>query len=99
MLGVNGQQIETTPEHPFFVLGKGWTPLNRVAVGDVVRVEDGWATVERVEDTGRWETVYNFRVSEYHTYFVGCDEWGFAVWAQNTALSAKSLIRRVDRPG
>src|SRR5581483_3096131 len=30
-----------------------------------------------------WETVYNLRVADYHTYFVGAPEWGFAVWAHN----------------
>jgi hypothetical protein len=27
--------------------------------------------------------VYNLRVSDYHTYFVGCLDWGFSVWAHN----------------
>lgn len=38
-------------------------------------------------DTGCWETVYNFRVADWHTYFVGCDEWGFSVWAHNAECS------------
>ena len=28
-------------------------------------------------------TVYNLRIEEYHTYFVGCAEWGFSIWAHN----------------
>jgi hypothetical protein len=28
-------------------------------------------------------TVYNFSIADYHTYFVGCHEWGFSVWAHN----------------
>jgi hypothetical protein len=44
--------------------------------------------VDTITDTGRWETVYNFRVSDYHTYFVGCDEWGFSVWAHNMCTEA-----------
>ena len=27
--------------------------------------------------------VYNLRVADWHTYFVGCGEWGFSVWAHN----------------
>ena len=27
--------------------------------------------------------MYNVEVEEFHTYFVGCDEWGFSVWAHN----------------
>src|SRR5262249_40864684 len=39
--------------------------------------------VEGVEDTGEFATVYNLRVADFHTYFVGCDAWGFSVWAHN----------------
>jgi hypothetical protein len=39
--------------------------------------------VSEVVDTGALETVYNLRVADFHTYFVGCDEWGFSVWAHN----------------
>ena len=27
--------------------------------------------------------VYNLRVADYHTYFVGDESWGFALWAHN----------------
>ncbi len=27
--------------------------------------------------------MYNFRISAFHTYFVGCEAWGFSVWAHN----------------
>ncbi len=80
---VNGVAIRTTAEHPLFRFGDGWTAAHELRPGDTIRLEDGWATVEKVIDTGRWETVYNFRVADYHTYFVGSDEWGWAVWAHN----------------
>jgi hypothetical protein len=28
-------------------------------------------------------TVYNLRVAEYHTYFVGSRGWAFSLWAHN----------------
>jgi hypothetical protein len=43
--------------------------------------------VESVTQTGIVETVYNVRVAEWHTYFVGCDEWEFSVWAHNACVS------------
>jgi hypothetical protein len=80
-LHVGGQVIKTTPEHPFYVQGKGWTAAGGLQVGDLLSLENGWLAVEDVLDTGEYETVYNLRVAEYHTYFVGTLEWGFSVWA------------------
>jgi hypothetical protein len=28
--------------------------------------------------------VHNLRIADYHTYFVGNQEWGFSIWAHNT---------------
>ncbi len=42
-----------------------------------------WLVVESNESTGELDVVYNFRVNEWHTYFVGSDDWGFSVWVHN----------------
>jgi hypothetical protein len=77
---VLGETIRSPGEHPFFVRDKGWVPLHSIVAGDYVYTESsGWLCVEAVEDTGVWETVYNFRIAEWHTYFVG--ECG-AVWSR-----------------
>ena len=71
-LRVGGRVIRTTAEHPFYAAGKGWAACHELRVGDLVLTEGGsWAAVEGVLDTGEWETVYNLRVAESHTYFVG----------------------------
>jgi Pretoxin HINT domain/DNA/RNA non-specific endonuclease len=80
-LVANGQEIGTTPEHPFYVRGKGWAEAGALHAGDEVRTQDGWVEIEEVRDTGLYEKVYNIRVADFHTYFVGGD--GFAVWAHN----------------
>src|SRR5262249_8906884 len=96
LLKVQGRTIRSTSEHPFFVRGKGWVALSQIAAGERVWTEaSGWVTVEAVEETGEWETVYNFQIADYHTYFVGDADWGFAVWAHNTCT--ESTFRQVLR--
>jgi hypothetical protein len=78
----DGRLIRTTPEHPFFEYNQGWVAASALKVGDTIRTEAGWIQVEEVFDTGEYETVYNLRVADFHTYFVG--DVGWAVWAHNT---------------
>ncbi|MGO8751258.1 MAG: polymorphic toxin-type HINT domain-containing protein [Thermoguttaceae bacterium] len=83
-LRVCGHLIKTTAEHPFYVQGKGWTAAAELAPGDLFRSHDGrWNPVDSINPTGEVATVYNMRIAEYHTYFVGSAEWGFSVWAHN----------------
>jgi Pretoxin HINT domain/SCP1.201-like deaminase len=66
------------------VKGKGWLCAKELRVGDLLATHDGeWVIVEVIEATGEVVTVYNVSVEDYHTYFVGCEAWGFAVWAHN----------------
>jgi hypothetical protein len=71
-----------------------------VRAGDVLVGEDGERVeVEEVYDTGEYATVYNLRVAEYHTYFVGCEEWGFSVWAHNqncTGEEIRGLLQKLQ---
>ena len=90
---IGGHDVWTTTEHPFWVKGKGWVPASHLEPGDLLSSHDGqWVPVEAVNrDDLQVTTVYNLRVAEHHTYFVGCDEWGFSVWAHNSSyLTRKS---------
>ncbi len=83
---VNGQMIRTTASHPFHVQDKGWTPCQALLPGDMLRSHDGqYMPVESVNSTGTQEVVYNCRIADFHTYFVGSEDWGFTVWAHNSA--------------
>jgi hypothetical protein len=96
-----GRLICTTPEHPFYVEGAGWTAAGALQVGDRIRTDCGWATVQDLLDTGEYETVYNLRVAEYHTYFVGDEDWPFAVWAHNDYSGVARVVAAdpaVQRP-
>lgn len=71
---INGEEITTTPGHPFYVSDKGWVGAEELCRGDKVLlysqqyvfVED--VSVKYLKET---VTVYNFEVEDYHTYFVG----------------------------
>jgi Pretoxin HINT domain len=86
-LHAGGEVIRTTPEHPFYVEDQGWTAAGSLKPGDRLATLSGeWAAVEEVFDTELYEEVYNLRVEEHHTYFVGDENWGWAAWAHNAYL-------------
>lgn len=86
---IGGQVIRTTHEHPFWVQDKGWTRACELQIGDMIVGHDSQnVAVDDILDTGEWEAVYNFRVAEHHTYFVGDDDWGFSAWAHNACVQA-----------
>ena len=78
---VGGRVIRTTPEHRFFTQQRGWGSAKELQPGDLFRNRMGpWMQVEKVEDLGEETEVYNLRIADFHTYFVGGLEWGFSVW-------------------
>ena len=71
---INGEEIVTTPEHPFYVPQKGWTGAVHLHAGDILVLHSGeYVIVEKIQHE-LLETpikVYNFEVADFHTYFVG----------------------------
>jgi len=68
---VGGETITATPEHPFWVVGRGWTPAGALLPGFELLTKGG--RTARVESVVRREgrfKVYNFEVAGTHTYFV-----------------------------
>ena len=109
-LTVAGQRIGTTSEHPFWVVGKGWLPAGDLCAGDRLVGIDGQTVCVEAKEPGEWQAVYNLRIADHHTYFVGCDEWGFSVWAHNAGyginaateakdLGVAQLIRELEKHG
>jgi hypothetical protein len=69
--------VTSTAEHPFWVDGKGWTPVRELVSGDKLVDADG-VRVEliSVTPTGETETVHNVHVSDLHNYHVQAgDHW------------------------
>lgn len=68
------ETIDSTPEHPFYVEGKGWVEASSLHAGMTIWFANGTkGTVEDITNEGLEEpvTVYNFEVKDFHTYFVG----------------------------
>ncbi len=99
-LHVGSEVIRTTAEHPFWVKEKGWVATNELQQGDLLASQDGqWILVEEVFNTGIWERVYNLRIGEFQTYFVGSGNWTFCVWAHNDSCDSKILGNALRKAG
>ena len=71
---VNGEEIITTTEHPFYSPVKGWTAACKLRAGDILVLQSGkYVIVEKVqhEILEAPIAVYNFEVEDFHTYYVG----------------------------
>ena len=77
----DGETIETTGEHPFYVTGEGFVPAGRLAIGNAIVTRAGPATrLVKSAWNAASKTVYNFTVEGDHTYFVGKNCGG--LWVQ-----------------
>jgi hypothetical protein len=97
-LEIGGQKIGTTDEHPFYVPAReAFVPARELQVGDQLISHDGrLLRIDAIHATLQIATVYNLRVVDYHTYFVGCDEWGWSVWAHNASYSVNRSHMAAD---
>jgi Pretoxin HINT domain len=103
-LRAGGRTIETTAEHPFWVVDRpagdyegredrGWLAAGLLRAGDVlVSHARQQVVVEEVSQSARVTTVYNLEVEDCHTYFMGSQEWGWSVWAHNNYIADDKSI-------
>ena len=76
----NGETIETTIEHPFYVQDRGFVPAGLVALGNSIVTRAGPSLqVTAIEKHESAHRVYNFEVEDFHTYFVGKS----SLWVHN----------------
>jgi hypothetical protein len=89
------ETLGVTTEHPFWVVGHGWTEAGELNPGDeIFTAKDGWLKVRQVRGSPDRHTVYNFEVAEDHSYFVGETE----AWVHNQCHTKTGGIRqRVER--
>ena len=94
-LTINGEEIVTTDNHPFYVQGRGFINAGSLLVGDKlisVNGEDLFVEKHRVEEFDEPVDVYNFQVEDYHTYFVG----DCAVWVHNDCTAEQLRQKYAD---
>ena len=88
----DGETIDTTTNHPFYVEEKGWVAAGDLEVGDILVNADGnevEVTNLELEKLAEPILVYNLEVEDFHTYFVG--EYGVLV--HNTYKVARNCSK------
>ncbi len=76
------KKLRITSEHPFWIKERGWVEAAKFLPGDEVFTSaGGWVRVSNGAWVSQAQTVYNFEVEGFHSYFVG--ETG--VWVHNTS--------------
>lgn len=73
-LVINGEELITTETPPFYVKERGFVNAGKLLIGDpLLDVHGNILVVEntRIEYLDEPETVYNFQVEDFHTYYVG----------------------------
>lgn len=82
--------IVVTPEHPFYVEGKGWTAAAALEPGAALATPGTRdAQVESITELARAVTVYNLEVEDLHTYFVGSTH---ALVHNECSAAAKAVV-------
>ena len=99
-LVINGEEIITTEAHPFYVKERGFVDAGSLVIGDpLIDVRGNILVVEntRTEYLHEPETVYNFQVEDFHTYYVGKR----CIWVHNGECggSYRSLKRERHKNG
>ena len=102
-LTVNGEEIVTTVDHPFYVKNQGFIKAGELIVGDeLLDVNGNVLLVENfdVELTDDSVKVYNFQVEDFHTYFVGnCKIWVHDNDCVNKVESGETELKTKQQKG
>lgn len=84
--------IEATPEHPFWVQGKGWTRVDQIESHDLVASPDGDVLILVNRLVEEPVEVYNFSVGKTPSYFAGEEQ----LWVHNCARTPTARVEAID---
>ena len=88
---IENEEITTTVDHPFWVNGKGFVPAMNLVIGsELINDKGDIVCVENIrrETNREGVEVFNFKVEDFHTYYVG--ENGILVHNANCRLFSNS---------
>ena len=70
-LGLSNGVLITTPSHPFFAIGRGWTHAGQLRLGDQLMTLDGTkVSVRSAREEPPPPVFYNLHLAEDHAYLV-----------------------------
>jgi hypothetical protein len=70
---IDGEELQTSGGHLFWVSGEGWVKSRNLQAGMVLHAADGLARVQAIDKGDSAET-FNMVVADFNTYFVGADK-------------------------
>lgn len=88
---IENEEITTTVDHPFWVNGKGFVPAMNLVIGsELINDKGDIVCVENIrrETNREGVEVFNFKVEDFHTYYVGKN--GILVHNANCRLISNS---------
>lgn len=92
-LYTDGEKIETTAEHPFYTEG-GWKDAADLQAGDrIVSRSGNPIEIKEVSFQYNPKKVYNFEVSNWHTYFVGALAW----LVHNAKKCLSGVVKKISK--
>jgi hypothetical protein len=75
-LVIDDEEIETTPEHPFYTMEGGWVPAGSLWIGAHILQADGTnGIIQEISFISSNTVMYNLSVDQAHTFFVGGGQW------------------------
>lgn len=95
-LTIRGEQIITTHDHPFYVIGKGFVNAGKLKTSDKLLDTHGKPLEINdiaFESTGLPTKVFNFKVEKYHTYYAS----NICIFVHNSDCAPRRPVKDVKK--
>jgi hypothetical protein len=93
-LQTEAETLHVTEEHPFWVQGRGWTPVRELQAGDAVASATGDVLVLQTIPVDSPADVFNVSVAKTESYFVGAS----GLWVHNAKCDIPTPYRAPRSP-